>query len=48
MESIGERTRLSAMIFLILIGADIFSQFLSISRIPAQITCLLTGLIGRH
>ncbi|MGJ9385046.1 TRAP transporter large permease [Salipaludibacillus sp. CF4.18] len=44
MESLGESTRLSAMIFLILIGADIFSQFLSISRIPAQITAFVNGL----
>ncbi len=43
-QSLGETTRLSAMIFLILIGADIFSQFLSISRIPAKITMFVNGL----
>ncbi|AXF55203.1 TRAP transporter large permease [Salicibibacter kimchii] len=37
-KALSETTRLTAMIFLILMGADIFSQFLSISRIPSEIT----------
>ncbi|WP_158734771.1 TRAP transporter large permease [Alteribacillus sp. YIM 98480] len=43
-KAFSEATRLSAMIFLILIGADVFSQFLSISRIPAKITMFVNGL----
>ncbi|RSL33111.1 TRAP transporter large permease [Salibacterium salarium] len=43
-KAMSETTRLSAMIFLILIGADLFSQFLSISRIPVQITQFVNGL----
>lgn len=43
-KSLKDSTRLSAMIFLILIGADIFSQFLSISRIPARITQFVNTL----
>ncbi|MFZ4452735.1 TRAP transporter large permease [Salibacterium aidingense] len=42
--ALSETTRLSAMIFLILIGADIFSQFLSISRIPAEVTMFVNEL----
>src|SRR5699024_11247484 len=34
----NETTRLTAMIFFILIGAEIFSKFLAISRIPVATT----------
>lgn len=43
-QALGESTRLSAMIFLILIGADLFSQFLAISRIPTEVTSLVNEL----
>ncbi|WP_138417636.1 TRAP transporter large permease [Aquibacillus sediminis] len=43
-KALSETTRLSAMIFLILIGADIFSKFLAISRIPMNITAFINGL----
>ncbi len=36
--SLSETTRLTAMIFFILIGADIFGKFLALSRIPVMIT----------
>lgn len=36
--SLNETTRLTAMIFFILIGAEIFSKFLAISRIPVATT----------
>ena len=42
--SLNETTRLTAMIFFILIGADIFSKFLALSRIPAVITQTVSGL----
>ncbi|TMW72316.1 TRAP transporter large permease [Alteribacter natronophilus] len=44
MASIDETVRLTAMIFLILIGATIFSQFLSISRIPVGVTNYVSGM----
>ena len=37
-------TRLTAMIFFILIGADIFSKFLALSRIPVAITQFVSDL----
>lgn len=42
--SLNETTRLTAMIFFILIGADIFSKFLALSRIPVVITQYVTNL----
>ncbi|WP_096438839.1 TRAP transporter large permease [Alteribacter populi] len=42
--SLSETTRLTAMIFFILIGANIFSQFLAISRIPAEVTAFVSQL----
>ncbi|MDQ0341028.1 tripartite ATP-independent transporter DctM subunit [Caldalkalibacillus uzonensis] len=42
--SIDDTLRLSAMIFLILMGAEIFSQFLAISRIPFETTSYLDSL----
>ncbi|HEX6593971.1 MAG TPA: TRAP transporter large permease [Bacillota bacterium] len=36
--SLNETTRLTAMIFFILIGAEIFSKFLALSRIPVATT----------
>lgn len=42
--SLNETTRLTAMIFFILIGADIFSKFLALSRIPALITQTVSDL----
>lgn len=43
-DSLDDTVRLSAMIFLILIGANLFSQFLTISRIPVEITNYVSGL----
>lgn len=43
-ESLGESVRLTAMIFLILIGANLFAQFLAKSRIPTWITQTITSL----
>ncbi|MCM3759873.1 TRAP transporter large permease [Alkalihalobacillus oceani] len=43
-ESLGESVRLTAMIFLILIGANLFAQFLAKSRIPTGITQTITSL----
>ena len=37
-KALSETTRLTAMIFLILMGADIFSKFLAMSRIPVIVT----------
>ena len=42
--SLSETTRLTAMIFFILIGADIFSKFLALSRIPVAITKFVSEL----
>nr|WP_225942048.1 TRAP transporter large permease [Sporosarcina limicola] len=42
--SLNETTRLTAMIFFILIGADIFSKFLALSRIPVLITEYVSNL----
>jgi tripartite ATP-independent transporter DctM subunit len=42
--SIEETVRLTAMIFIILIGATLFGQFLAMSRIPAEVSSLVTGL----
>jgi tripartite ATP-independent transporter DctM subunit len=42
--SLNETTRLTAMIFFILIGADIFSKFLALSRIPVAITQYVSNL----
>lgn len=43
-KSLGETTRLTATIFLILIGADIFSKFLALSKIPVAITTFVSDL----
>jgi tripartite ATP-independent transporter DctM subunit len=42
--TLDDSVRLTAMIFLILIGANMFSQFLTISRIPVEITSYVNGL----
>jgi len=42
--SIEETVRLTAMIFIILIGATLFGQFLAMSRIPVEVSSLVTGL----
>lgn len=44
LESLDETIRLTAMIFIILIGATLFGQFLAMSRIPAKITSLVVGV----
>lgn len=44
LSSVDDSVRLTAMIFLILIGATIFSQFLSISRIPVKVTSYVSSL----
>ncbi|SDI71972.1 TRAP transporter large permease [Natribacillus halophilus] len=43
-KALSDTLRLSAMIFLILIGAELFSQFLSISRIPTELTSFVQQL----
>jgi len=42
--SLNETIRLTAFIFLLLIGATLFGQFLSISRIPVQLTSFVGNL----
>lgn len=42
--SLSGTTRLTAMIFFILIGADIFSKFLALSRIPVAVTQFVSNL----
>ena len=44
LNSLNETTRLTAMIFFILIGADIFSKFLALSKIPVVITKFVSEL----
>ncbi|MCF8478613.1 MAG: TRAP transporter large permease, partial [Pseudolabrys sp.] len=43
-ESIHETIRTTSMVFLIVIGAFIFGQFLSITRLPTSISSWITGL----
>ncbi|MBM4763078.1 TRAP transporter large permease [Bacillus sp. B15-48] len=43
-KALDDSVRLTAMIFLIVIGATLFSQFLSISRIPVKITAFVGQL----
>jgi len=42
--SFDQTVRLTAYIFLILMGANVFSQFLSISRIPVKLTAFVSSL----
>ena len=42
--SLSGTTRLTAMIFFILIGADIFSKFLALSKIPVAVTKFVSNL----
>ncbi|MFD2043836.1 TRAP transporter large permease [Ornithinibacillus salinisoli] len=42
--SLSETTRLTAAIFFIIIGADIFSKFLALSTIPVKITQFVSNL----
>ncbi|MUK90816.1 TRAP transporter large permease subunit [Ornithinibacillus sp. L9] len=42
--SLSETTRLTASIFFIIIGADIFSKFLALSTIPVKITHFVSNL----
>jgi tripartite ATP-independent transporter DctM subunit len=44
LDTLLETVRTSGLIFLILIGATLFSQFIAISRIPADLAEFLTGL----
>ena len=44
MDAVFETGRTTAMIFLIIIGANIFSSFLGIARIPMELADLITGL----
>lgn len=44
LQALDESIRLTAMIFLILIGTTLFSQFLSISRIPVKLTSFIGEL----
>lgn len=47
--SLGETMRVTCMIFFIIIGAIIFSRFLAVSRIPAELASLVAGLpVPRH
>jgi tripartite ATP-independent transporter DctM subunit len=43
-ESFNQTVWLTAYIFLILMGANVFSQFLSISRIPVKLTAYVSSL----
>ena len=43
-DALLQTVRTTAMVFLILIGAHIFSPFLALSRIPTDLAGLLTGL----
>ncbi|WP_010095285.1 TRAP transporter large permease [Ornithinibacillus scapharcae] len=43
-KSLSETTRLTASIFFIIIGADIFSKFLALSTIPVKITQFVSDL----
>ncbi|WP_047983618.1 TRAP transporter large permease [Ornithinibacillus californiensis] len=43
-KSLNETTRLTAAIFFIIIGADIFSKFLALSTIPVKITQYVSNL----
>lgn len=43
-ESIHETIRTTSMVFLIVIGAFIFGQFLAITRLPTSISSWITGL----
>lgn len=43
-KALDDSIRLTAMIFLILIGTTLFSQFLSISRIPVKLTSYISEL----
>lgn len=43
-ESIHETIRTTSMVFLIVIGAFIFGQFLAITRLPTTISAWITGL----
>lgn len=43
-KSLNGTTRLTAMIFFILIGADIFSKFLALSKIPVAVTKFVSNL----
>jgi tripartite ATP-independent transporter DctM subunit len=43
-DTLLETVRTSGLVFLILIGATLFSQFIAISRIPADLAAFLTGL----
>lgn len=43
-DSINETIRTTAMVFLIVIGAFIFGQFLAITRLPTSISSWITGL----
>ncbi|HEX7052661.1 MAG TPA: TRAP transporter large permease [Burkholderiales bacterium] len=43
-DALLQTVRTTAMVFLILIGAHIFSPFLALSRIPSDLASVLTGL----
>jgi tripartite ATP-independent transporter DctM subunit len=42
--SLEETIRLTSMIFIILIGATLFGQFLAMSRVPTAVTSMVIGL----
>ncbi|MBW2311519.1 MAG: TRAP transporter large permease [Deltaproteobacteria bacterium] len=42
--SLSETTKTTAMVFVILIGANIFGYFLTISQIPDQLSCWIAAL----
>jgi len=43
-ESLDQTARTTAMLFLILIGAVIFSRFLAVTRIPLELSAFIAGL----
>lgn len=42
--AVDESVRLTAMIFIVLIGANLFSNFLAVSRLPNSLSSFVTGL----
>lgn len=46
-DALADSVKVSAMLLMLLIGAQIFSRFLSFSRVPAEILSLVEPLLGQ-
>lgn len=46
-DALADSVKVSAMLLMLLIGAQIFSRFLSFSRVPAEILALVEPLLGQ-